>query len=168
MGIEATNRKSVGLWAALFIAIIPTIISRGVAGSYDNEAVSIWAMVNTFWLWIKAINTGYTSWSLLCSLSYFYMVVSWGGYSFIINIIPLFVLACIFVDKLHLRIYVAYTIFYTVGSVLTMTIPFAAPNVYRSSEHLLSHLTFVAINGWVILKYVYNNSSKKTMEYLWE
>jgi dolichyl-diphosphooligosaccharide--protein glycosyltransferase len=45
MAKESTNRVEVGLFSALFIAIVPTIISRGVAGSYDNEAVSIWAMV---------------------------------------------------------------------------------------------------------------------------
>jgi hypothetical protein len=41
------------------------------------------------------------------------MVASWGGYVFIINIIPLFVLGCIFINKLTIKIYIAYNIFYT-------------------------------------------------------
>lgn len=110
---EATNRVTVGLLAALFIAIIPTIISRGVAGSYDNEAVAICAMVSTFYLWVKACNTGSTLWSLACTLSYFYLVASWGGYSFVINLIPLYVLGCIFIDRLDMRIFIAYNLFYT-------------------------------------------------------
>ena len=32
-------------------------MSRSVAGSYDNEAVAIFALVNTFYLWLKAVNT---------------------------------------------------------------------------------------------------------------
>lgn len=33
------------------------------------------------------------TWAALCTLSYFYMVSAWGGYVFIINLIPLYVLA---------------------------------------------------------------------------
>lgn len=106
------------------MAIVPSIISRGCAGSYDNEAVAIWAMVNTFYLWIKACNTGSILWSVLCTLNYFYMVASWGGYSFIINIIPLFVIGCIFVNKLSNRVVVAYSVFYPLGTLLSALIPF--------------------------------------------
>jgi len=121
---EATNRVDAGLYAALFIAVIPSIISRGCAGSYDNEAVAIWAMVHTFYLWIKSINTGSICWSVLCTLSYFYMVASWGGYYFICNIIPVFVLGTMFINKFNMRIYVAYSVFYTLGSLMAMTITF--------------------------------------------
>lgn len=65
---ECTNRSESALLAALFIAIVPSYISRSVAGSYDNEAVAIWALTNTFYLWIKAVNTGSILWSVLCSL----------------------------------------------------------------------------------------------------
>lgn len=36
---EITKRSEAGLFACLFIAIVPTYMSRSVAGSYDNEAV---------------------------------------------------------------------------------------------------------------------------------
>ena len=108
---ECTNRPDAGFFSALFMAIVPSVISRGVAGSYDNEAVAIWALVNTFYLWVKAINTGTVFWSVLCTLNYFYMVASWGGYSFIINIIPVFVLGTIFINRFNQKIYVAYSVF---------------------------------------------------------
>jgi dolichyl-diphosphooligosaccharide---protein glycosyltransferase len=103
---------------------VPAIIARGSAGSYDNEAVAIFALVNTFYLWIKACNTGSIMWSVACTLSYFYMVASWGGYSFIINIIPVFVLGTIFINRFNLRIYVAYSVFYTLGTILSLLITF--------------------------------------------
>ena len=65
---------------------------RSVAGSYDNEGIAIFCMLFTYYLWIKAVKTGYMYWAALCSLAYFYMVSSWGGYVFLINIIPLHVL----------------------------------------------------------------------------
>jgi dolichyl-diphosphooligosaccharide--protein glycosyltransferase len=121
---EATNRTDAGLYAAFFMSINASIISRGVAGSYDNEAVAIWALTNTFYLWIKACNTGSILWSLVCTLNYFYMTASWGGYSFIINIIPVFVLGCIFINRFNVKIYIAYNIFYTFGSLMAMLITF--------------------------------------------
>jgi asparagine N-glycosylation enzyme membrane subunit Stt3 len=39
------------------MAIVPSYISRSVAGSYDNEGVSIFALVFTFYLFIKSVNT---------------------------------------------------------------------------------------------------------------
>lgn len=59
---EITKRSEAGLFAALFLAIVPTYMSRSVAGSYDNEAVSIWALVHCFYTWLKASNTGSIWW----------------------------------------------------------------------------------------------------------
>ena len=55
---ESTNKPGV----------VPSYISRSVAGSYDNEAVAIFALVNTFFLWIKAVNTGSILWAVACTL----------------------------------------------------------------------------------------------------
>ena len=151
---ECTNKPESGLLSALFIAIVPGIIARGTAGSYDNEAVAIFALVQTFYLWIKACNTGSIIWSTACSLSYFYMVSSWGGYSFIINIIPAFVLGTIFINKFNLRIYVAYCVFYTLGTLFSLLITFVNYQVMRSAEHLASHFTFAAVNVFVICKFI--------------
>lgn len=54
---EVTGRSESGLFAALFVGIVPSYISRSVAGSYDNEGVSIFALVITFYLYVKSVNT---------------------------------------------------------------------------------------------------------------
>jgi dolichyl-diphosphooligosaccharide--protein glycosyltransferase len=54
---EATGKPEAGLFAALFTGVVPAYISRSVAGSYDNEGVSIFALVFTFYLYVKALNT---------------------------------------------------------------------------------------------------------------
>lgn len=41
------------LVAATFYFQVPSYISRSVAGSYDNEAVAIFALIFTFYLYIK-------------------------------------------------------------------------------------------------------------------
>jgi hypothetical protein len=36
---------------------VPSYISRSVAGSYDNEAVAIFALIFTFYLYVKVCST---------------------------------------------------------------------------------------------------------------
>ncbi|KAH8505225.1 hypothetical protein H0E87_012463, partial [Populus deltoides] len=64
-----------GLTAAVLLAMVPSYISRSVAGSYDNEAVAIFALIFTFYLYIKTLNTGSLFYATLNALAYFYMVV---------------------------------------------------------------------------------------------
>ena len=47
---EVTNRSEAGLFSALFMAICPSYLSRSVAGSYDNEACAIFAIVFSFYV----------------------------------------------------------------------------------------------------------------------
>uniref|UniRef100_A0A914WPH7 Dolichyl-diphosphooligosaccharide--protein glycosyltransferase subunit STT3A n=1 Tax=Plectus sambesii TaxID=2011161 RepID=A0A914WPH7_9BILA len=146
--------EGAGLVAASMIAIVPGYISRSVAGSYDNEAIAIFCMLFTYYLWIKAVKTGSIFWSALCSLAYFYMVSSWGGYVFLINLIPLHVLALIFSGRFSHRIYVAYSTVYVIGTILSMQIPFVGFGPVQSSEHMAAFGTFglcqlCAFAGWL-------------------
>ena len=59
---------------ACFMVIIPRYISGSVAGYYDNEGIAIFALLFTYFLWLKSVKTGSVFWSVAASLSYFYMV----------------------------------------------------------------------------------------------
>lgn len=79
------STPSAGLLSAAFIAIAPGYISRSVAGSYDNEAIAIFLLMITFYLWIKSLKEGSAFWSMAAALFYGWMVAAWGGYVFITN-----------------------------------------------------------------------------------
>lgn len=119
------------------VAIVPGYISRSVAGSYDNEGIAIFCMLLTYYMWIKAVKTGTILWSTLAALAYFYMVSSWGGYVFLINLIPLHVLTLMATGRFSHRIYVAYSTLYCVGTILSMQISFVGFQPVQSSEHML-------------------------------
>lgn len=125
-----------GLIAASMIAIVPGYISRSVAGSYDNEGIAIFCMLLTYFLWIKSVKTGSLLWSTLCSLAYFYMVSSWGGYVFLINLIPMHVFALMVTGRFSHRIYVAYSTVYCIGTILSMQISFVGFQPVQTSEHM--------------------------------
>ncbi|OUC44492.1 PAZ domain protein, partial [Trichinella nativa] len=131
-----------GLIAAGMIAIIPGYISRSVAGSYDNEGIAIFCMLLTYYFWIKAVKTGSIFWSTLCALAYFYMVSSWGGYVFLINLIPLHVLTLLCCSRFSHRIYIAYSVVYTLGTILSMQIPFVGFQPVSTSEHMAVGFAF--------------------------
>jgi dolichyl-diphosphooligosaccharide--protein glycosyltransferase len=133
---EMTPSPSAGLLAAIFMGIAPGYISRSVAGSYDNEAIAIFLLVYTFYLWIKAVKLGSVFWGALCALFYGYMVSAWGGYVFITNLIPLHVFVLIAMGRFSPRVYVSYTTWYALGTLASMQIPFVGFLPIRSSEHM--------------------------------
>lgn len=152
--------RGAGLFAAGFIAIVPGYISRSVAGSYDNEGIAIFALMFTYYLWIKSVKTGSMYWAAMTALSYFYMVSAWGGYVFIINLIPLHVFALILMNRYSERIYVAYNTFFILGLLCSMQIPFVGFQPLQTSEHMASAGVFVLLQAVAALKYLQNFLTK--------
>ncbi|ESP02750.1 hypothetical protein LOTGIDRAFT_110908 [Lottia gigantea] len=155
-----------GLFAACFIAIVPGYISRSVAGSYDNEGIAIFALMFTYFLWIKAVKTGQIFWGICTALSYFYMVSAWGGYVFIINLIPLHVFVLLLMGRYSKRIFTAYTSFFIVGLILSMQIPFVGFQPIRTSEHMAAAGVFALLNAYSALKYVQSFVTKAEFRYI--
>lgn len=154
---EMSTSPSAGLLAAAFMGIAPGYISRSVAGSYDNEAIAIFLLVFTFYLWIKAVKNGSAMWGALCALFYGYMVSAWGGYVFITNMLPLHAFVLICMGRYSARLYVSYTTWYALGTLASMQIPFVGFLPIRSSEHMsalgvFGLLQIVGFVEWVRLQ----------------
>ncbi|KAH6915738.1 oligosaccharyl transferase STT3 subunit [Coprinopsis sp. MPI-PUGE-AT-0042] len=130
------KNESAGLLAAAFIAIVPGYISRSVAGSYDNEAIAIFLLMFTFYLWIKALKTGSALYGTVAAIFYFYMVAAWGGYVFITNMIPLHALVLILMGRFSHRLYAAYCSWYAIGTLASMQVPFVSFQPVSTSEHM--------------------------------
>merc|ERR1719471_1110392 len=155
-----------GLVSAAMIAIVPGYISRSVAGSYDNEGIAIFCMLLTYYLWIKSVKTGHIYWAALCSIAYFYMVSSWGGYVFLINLIPLHVFTLMICGRFNHRVYVAYTTVYVIGTILSMQISFVGFQPVQTSEHMLSLGVFGLCRIMAFIAYLQSSMSKEHFEAL--
>jgi len=143
-----------GLVAAALIAIVPGYISRSVAGSYDNEGVAIFALLLTFYLFVRAVNTGSLAWALASAFGYFYMVSAWGGYVFIINLVPLYVLVLLVTGRYSQRLYVAYNCMYVLGMLLAMQIRFVGFQHVQSGEHMAAMGVFFLLQVFFFLDWV--------------
>ncbi|KXZ54149.1 hypothetical protein GPECTOR_5g248 [Gonium pectorale] len=159
--VSQARSPGAGLLAAFFVAIVPSYISRSVAGSFDNEGVAIFALVNVFYWFIKTVNTGKLLDAMLTVASYGYMVMSWGGYSFIINLLPLYCLACIFFGRLNGRLYVAFAPLIAIGTAISCSIPVVGFNAVLMSEHFGAFLAFVVLHLALLVSYVRRMLSPK-------
>uniref|UniRef100_A0A8C8HX19 Dolichyl-diphosphooligosaccharide--protein glycosyltransferase subunit STT3A n=1 Tax=Oncorhynchus tshawytscha TaxID=74940 RepID=A0A8C8HX19_ONCTS len=157
-----------GLLAAAMIAVVPGYISRSVAGSYDNEGIAIFCMLLTYYMWIKAVNTGSIYWSSMCALAYFYMVSSWGGYVFLINLIPLHVLVLMLTGRFSHRIYVAYCTVYCLGTILSMQISFVGFQPVQSSEHMAAFGVFGLCQIHAFVDYLRSKLNTQQFEVLFK
>ncbi|KAF6761856.1 oligosaccharyl transferase STT3 subunit [Ephemerocybe angulata] len=136
MFTKEMKNESAGLLAAAFIGIVPGYISRSVAGSYDNEAIAIFLLMFTFYLWIKALKQGSALYGTAAAVFYFYMVAAWGGYVFITNMIPVHALVLILMGRFSHRLYVAYCSWYAIGTLASMQVPFVGFQPVSTSEHM--------------------------------
>merc|ERR1712223_1619563 len=162
------HSKGAGLVAASMIAIVPGYISRSVAGSYDNEGIAIFCMLLAYYLWIKSVKTGQIYWAALCSIAYFYMVSSWGGYVFLINLIPLHVFTLMVCGRFNHRVYVAYTTVYALGTILSMQISFVGFQPVQTSEHMMSLGVFGLCQIVSFIDYLRANMSKENFSVLFK
>uniref|UniRef100_A0A8C6U482 Dolichyl-diphosphooligosaccharide--protein glycosyltransferase subunit STT3B n=1 Tax=Neogobius melanostomus TaxID=47308 RepID=A0A8C6U482_9GOBI len=158
--------QGAGLLAACFIAIVPGYISRSVAGSFDNEGIAIFALQFTYYLWVKSVKTGSVFWTIGCCISYFYMVSAWGGYVFIINLIPLHVFVLLLMQRYSRRVYIAYSTFYIVGLVLSMQVPFVGFQPIRTSEHMAAAGVFALLQAYAFLLYLKDRLTKQEFQTL--
>lgn len=151
---KETWNTAAGLTAAFCIAVVPGYISRSVAGSYDNEGIAIFALIATYYFWIKALKEGSAFWAGMCALFYFYMVAAWGGYVFIINLIPLHVLMLVLSGRYSPRLYVSYSSFYIIGTLLSMQIRFVGFQPVQSGEHMAAFGMFGVLQLYAFVEWV--------------
>eukprot|EP00755_Sulcionema_specki_P021490 Sspe_Gene.13416::Locus_4595_Transcript_1_3_Confidence_0.500_Length_1815::g.13416::m.13416/K07151/STT3; dolichyl-diphosphooligosaccharide--protein glycosyltransferase len=133
------------LTAAAFMSMAPGYVSRSVAGSYDNEAVAIFALLQAFFCFVRAVNTGSVRWGGAAAVAYGYMVSTWGGYLYLTNLVPLYVLVMLLLGRSSPRLYVAYCVYYIIGTLLSLQVPFVGFSALVSASHAAPTLVFCAL-----------------------
>ncbi|EQC40050.1 hypothetical protein SDRG_02705 [Saprolegnia diclina VS20] len=159
LATHITKEPRTGLLAAFFISIAPAYISRSVGGSYDNEGVAIFLLVLVFYLWVKSVDSGSMVDAALTAVAYFAMVLSWGGYVFLINVIPIHVLVLVFAGRYTPNLYIAYCTFYVLATILAMQVPFVGFNVIQKAECIGSHGVFGGLQVFAFGKYLQSHLS---------
>ena len=151
------------VFAMGFMAVVPAHLMRSVGGGYDNESVAVTAMTLTFWLWMRSLrnNEKYSYlFGILAGVAYLYMVAAWGGYVFVLNLIGAHAAFLVLLGCFSTKTYLAYTLFYVVGTSLAIQVPVVGWSPLKSLEQLAPCAVFV---GYQLLYYCERERKAKKM-----
>ncbi|CRH00034.1 oligosaccharyl transferase STT3 subunit, putative [Plasmodium relictum] len=151
---EIYHFSGASLLSSLFVSISPSHISRTVAGSYDNESISIFLLLLCIYNWIKCLKKGTLLSVLICSISTYYMALSWGAYIFITNSISLFMLVIIILKKYTIKHCILYNVYYVLTTILCLNIPCINHSVFSSIEHLATHAIYFLCSVLVFFHFI--------------
>ncbi|KAL3810100.1 hypothetical protein ACHAXA_010924 [Cyclostephanos tholiformis] len=141
------------IFAMGFMGIVPAHLMRSVGGGYDNESVAITAMTLTFFLWMRSLRNGEKYgylFGVLAGVAYFNMVAAWGGYVFVLNLIGAHAAFLVLFGRFSTKVYLAYTLFYVVGTSLAIQVPVVGWSPLKSLEQLGPFAVFL---GYQLLHY---------------
>jgi dolichyl-diphosphooligosaccharide--protein glycosyltransferase len=151
------------IFAMGFMAVVPAHLMRSVGGGYDNESVAVTAMSLTFFLWMRSLRNqdDYSyMFGLLAGVAYFYMVAAWGGYIFVLNLIGAHAAVLVLLGRFSDKVYLAYTLFYVVGTSLAIQVPVVGWSPLKSLEQMAPCVVFL---GYQVLQYCEIQRKKKKM-----
>ena len=86
---------------------------------------------------------------------------SWGGYVFLINLIPLHVFTLMICGRYSHKVYVAYSTVYALGTILSMQISFVGFQPVQTSEHMMSLGVFGLCQIHSFIDYLRANMTKE-------
>mmetsp|Transcript_5738 Transcript_5738/g.9505 ORF Transcript_5738/g.9505 Transcript_5738/m.9505 type:complete len:1002 (-) Transcript_5738:139-3144(-) len=136
------------LFAMAIMSVVPAHLMRSVGGGYDNESVAMTAMTLTFYFWVRSLRNNGSAWlGALSGLAYFYMVASWGGYIFVLNMVGIHAAMLVLMGRFSTKVYIAYTLFYAIGTSLAIQIPVVGWTPLKSLEQLGPCIVFLGYQG---------------------
>jgi dolichyl-diphosphooligosaccharide--protein glycosyltransferase len=154
LAVEVTASHNAALVAAYVFSMLPAHLMRSVAGGFDNESIALAAMLGTFYLWLRSIRTC-SSWPLgvLTGLAYFYMVMAWGGYIFVLNMIGVHCLMLLAMGRFSLNLHAAYSLFFVIGTYGAIQLPIVGNLPFSSLEQIGPLGVFLILQLFLFLHY---------------
>jgi dolichyl-diphosphooligosaccharide--protein glycosyltransferase len=136
LGKELANKR-VGLISGFFIAIAPGHIQRSMVGFFDNEALGVFLLVLGVYLFVKSLRTGSLGLALACGITIGFLGASWGGATFIFQLLALYTFILLLLKRYSSRLLIAYGISMPIGLLVTSLIPRNGSAFVFSTEGLI-------------------------------
>ena len=121
--------KAVGMFAALLLAINPSVIQRTSLGFFDTEVVGLFSLLLFSFLFLRAIDENRPLSSTLMysvgaggALAYF--SAGWGAAYYLIGLVALFVFVLLVLKRYTRRLFLAYSVSFGLGLFVAINVPF--------------------------------------------
>jgi len=124
--------KTVGLFAALFLALSPSYIQRTSLGFFDDEIIGILALLIFSFMFLRAIEddrslSSTVKYSLGAGLALGFFCSGWGAAYYPIGLTVLFVFVLIVLKRSSQRLLLSYSITFGLGLFIAINVPKLTP-----------------------------------------
>ncbi len=124
--------KAVGMLAALFLAINPSLIQRTSLGFFDTEVVGVFSLLLFSLLFLRAIEedrpvNSTIKYSLGAAGALAYFVAGWGAAYYLIGLILVFVFVLLLLKRYSRRLFLAYSVTFGLGLFIAINVPYLSP-----------------------------------------
>ncbi len=125
--------KTVGLLAALVMAVSASVIQRSSLGFFDTETVGVLSLLLFVFMFLRAIdqNKSFRSmvlYSLGAAGALAYFAGGWGAAYYLVGLAALFVFALILMKRYSHRLLFSYSITFGLGLFISIMVPFLSPH----------------------------------------
>jgi len=156
LGREISGR-SVGLFSALFQAIVPAFISRTSLGFFDTENIGIFAIVVNGLFFLRSIDKERgieqrTVYGVLSGLTLGLIYASWGAAKYMTGLLMLYMIFLVICEKYETRHLITYTITVGVGFLIVFFTPRLGPMGVLSLESVLAFGLIPLLLGYEFVK----------------
>lgn len=140
--------KTVGLLAALVMALSPSVIQRSSLGFFDTET-TMFSMLLCIIFFLRAIDDRKSLkslflYSIAAALSLAYFALGWGSQYFLIDLIALFAVVLILIKRYTPRLLISYSILFGIGLFIAIMLPVHSPTY-------LTEATILPVAGVFVL-----------------
>jgi dolichyl-diphosphooligosaccharide--protein glycosyltransferase len=121
--------KTIGLFAALFLALAPSFLARTALGFFDTEVPGMLGLLLFIFLFLRAIEETRSLRSSLihsfgAALALAYFMVGWGAAYYIMDLVVLFVFVLILLKRYTPRLLLSYSITFGLSLIIATKVPY--------------------------------------------
>ena len=157
--------KSVGLFAALFLALAPSFLQRTALGFFDTEVLGIVGLLSFTLLFLRAIDKNRTMrssliYSALSGLALAYLIGAWGAAYYLLDLTALFVLALILLKRYSPRLLISYSLTFGLALGIAINIPYISLRYVTSVAVLPIAAIFILLCIFEVLRHNVSSRTK--------
>ncbi len=160
--------RTVGLFAALFLALAPSFLQRSSLGFFDTEIPGVIGLVLFIFLFMRSLDGNRSIrasilYSLGAGLSLAYFISGWGAAYYVIALSTLFVFVLVLLKRYTPRMLISYSLTYGLALFIGTKVPYISLNYLISGAILPVAAVFVVL---LVAELLRNNITAKTKLYL--
>ena len=153
--------KSIGLFAALFLALSPSYLQRTSLGFFDDEIIGIFAFVLFLIMFLRAIEedrptSSSVKYAIGSGLTLGYFCAGWGAAFYPIGATLLFVFVLILLKRYTQHLLLSYSLTFGLGLFIAMNVP-------RLTPTYLTTIPILPVAGVLVLLCIYEVSRALTV-----